>query len=333
MTKKASRPAYVLVVDDEPAICSLLTDTLRSTGLEVAGVTTAQEAMYVSARQTPDLVIADMRLGDGSGLDLIDRLRASLGDVPAVIITGQGDMQSMSDASRRRPVEVLAKPLDLGRLCQTVQDELRRQDKYRRVQTRQRRLRELTRNVTRQRRRTYQALCTTCTDLTTTCRKLQGQMDRQESLISYQTDLLACASEDDIFRRLFRAFVDRSGAVHGVALLCDENAELQIVGRFGVPSPDGVAFCQALTGAVVPGVLERPEVRAFDAYENLQLFPETLHRSLVGVSLLIIPLLIGQGQLIGLVTLYRKGEQPFTDDDVALAELVAPATAAAVQKV
>ena len=56
-----------------------------------------------------------------------------------------------------------------------------------------------------------------------------------------------------------------------------------------------------------------------------------LHKLLVGVTIMTVPLMIGPGELIGLAVLYRKGEQPFTEDDVRMAELIAPATAAAVR--
>ena len=82
----------------------------------------------------------------------------------------------------------------------------------------------------------------------------------------------------------------------------------------------------------MPGILEQPEVTVLDATENLHIFPEHLHRMLVGVTLMVVPLPIAEDHLIGTVVLYRKGEQPFTADDVALAQMIAPATAAAVQR-
>ena len=55
-------------------------------------------------------------------------------------------------------------------------------------------------------------------------------------------------------------------------------------------------------------------------------------RYLPGVSALTIPLMPTPGELIGVVLLYRKGEQPFTDSDVALAELIAAPTSLAVRR-
>ena len=332
MIDNATEAPRILVVDDEPAICQLLTEALRGDGLDVRSVTSGAEAIEEARKNRPDLVVTDLRLGDTNGLDVIDRLRDELGDLPAVIITGHGTPEILSEASRRRPVELLNKPLDLPRLQKVIHDELQRRSNQQRFLSRHHRLRRLARKLNHERRHAYEALCNTCDDLTVTCRSLQGHMDRQEALIRYQTELLGVAEKDDVFRQLFRVCVERTGTVFGAALISDGEGGVQLVGRFGVPVPDGVNFCRMLASALVPGMHERPEVTVIDAMDNLEMFPKELHGMLVGVNLLLIPLLGDDGQFIGAALLYRKGEQPFTDDDLALAEIIACPTAVAVDK-
>ena len=189
------------------------------------------------------------------------------------------------------------------------------------------------RDVHRRRKQAYRRLCSACADLTSTCRDLQNRLDRQGAVLDYQKHLLARNDGHEVFRRFFHLFVERTGPMFGVAMLCDENAELKLVGRFGVPVPDGMNFCQSIAEAMVPDMLERPEVIVLDAFDNIEKFPTSLHRFLVGVNVMVIPLMVAEGSLIGVVVLYRKGEQPFTDDDVALAELIGPPTAAAAQQI
>lgn len=187
--------------------------------------------------------------------------------------------------------------------------------------------------LSRGRKIAYRRLCSACTDLTKTCRNLQNRLDRQEAVLDYQKHLLARSDDHEVFSRFFRLFAERTGSLFGVAMLSDENAELKLVGRFGVPIPDGVNFCQSIAEAMVPDMLERPEVMVLDAFDNIHKFPTSLHRFLVGVSVLVVPLMVAEGQLIGVVVLYRKGEQPFTNDDIALARIMGPPTAAAVQRI
>ena len=310
----------------------MLADALRGAGLEVAGAGSGQEAIQAAHRHKPAIVIADIRLGDCSGLEVVDRLREEFQDLPAIFITGYADANAFAQASQRRPVELIRKPIDLARLRRIVTGELRRHDRERQLQRRYRRLRELTRQVSRQRRRGYEVLSSTCADLTATCRGLQEQIERQKFAIEYQQDLVSCGNEDEIFSLFFRQFALRSGPVYGVAMLCDDEAELQVAGRFGVPTPDGANFCQHLAAATVPGILVEPEVAVLDAMEHAEMFPESLRRLIVGIVLMVVPLMIDEGQLIGLAVLYRKGEQPFTADDVALARMIAPASAAAIRR-
>lgn len=330
LNQPAVRPVgRVLVVDDEPAIGQLLAQVLTKAGLDVVVAASAAEAETAADKTPPDLVIADVHLADGSGLDLVQRLRERVADLSAVFITGRADADLLTRASRLRPVEMLTKPLDLQRLTRAVAEELHR----RRNLARQKRLRGLARASVRQRRSDLRKLSAACSDLTTACRGLQQQMERQEALIRYQNELLACANEDDVFRRLFRLFATYSGPVFGAAMLCDDEARLQLVGRFGVPLPDGVAFCRALAESVTDAILIRPRVRVFDSLEHEELVEPRFRRYLPGMTMMAVPLMVDAGRLIGLVVLYRKGEQPFTDDDVALAEMIVPATAAAAQRV
>ena len=117
-----------------------------------------------------------------------------------------------------------------------------------------------------------------------------------------------------------------------MALVCDEAAHLNIIGRFGVPKPDELAFCQRLTGPLVDLLLANPKSTILDAGERAELFDPAIARRLPGLTILAVPLVPTPGELIGLAVLYRKGEQPFTDADLGLAEMIALPTATAVRR-
>ncbi|NLW85544.1 MAG: response regulator [Planctomycetes bacterium] len=322
----------VLVVDDEPELRELLADALSGMHLQVQAAASGKEAQDMARRQRPDILVTDLRLGDCTGLEVIDRLRVELGDIPAVVITGAQDPQSFCEASRRKPVELMTKPLDLPRLKDTIQRELANLSKARKALGRACRLRRLARQVNKERKTAQRQLSSTCADLTEAYRDLSVQLEAQQVSVRYQQELLEAKTDDDVFRAMFKTFVHNSGPLSGVALVCDESAELQIAGRFGVPSPDTLAFCKALAGPHVESALRDPQISLSDAGEQAQAFDESIRRYLVGVTTLAIPLLPTEGEMIGLVVLYRKGEQPFLNEDLALAELLAPPTALAVRR-
>jgi GAF domain-containing protein len=82
----------------------------------------------------------------------------------------------------------------------------------------------------------------------------------------------------------------------------------------------------------VDQILKTPECTLIDAWDHAELFDESIRRRLCGVSVLAVPLIPAPGELIGLGVLYRKGEQPFIDQDLALAEMISLATATAVRR-
>jgi len=324
----------VLVVDDEPEIRQLLADALAESQMElhVDVAASGSEALDRARRVPPDIVVADLYLGDCSGLDVIDRLRSQSEDLSAVVITGKHDPAVLTQASRCRPLALMTKPLDLDRLRDTIQAEITRQASSRRAQRRALQLRQLARRTNIERKAIHRKLDETCADLANAFQTLSGQLSLQQTVISYQQQLVSACNDDDVFRALFRLFVQRSGPIFGVAMVCNADAELQMVGRFGVPYPDESEFCNRLVRPVVAAVLSNPRCILMDAGEEQDLFDESIQRYLPGLSLLGVPLVPVEGQLIGLVVLYRKGEQPFTQVDLALAEVVALPTALAIRR-
>lgn len=196
---------------------------------------------------------------------------------------------------------------------------------------RTKRLLQLARKSNLQRKQINQQLNTTCAELAAAYRTLSGQMSIQKAVIDYQKELLAAKTDDDVFSLLFRTFVRRSGSVFGIAMVCDADAKLQILGRFGVPYPDSQEFCSALSTPIIDATIVSPQCTLIDAGEDVNMFDQSIRKYLVGLTILAIPLMPHEGEMIGLVLIYRKGEQPFTDDDLALAEMIASPTALAIQ--
>ncbi len=314
----------ILLVDDEPDVRDLIVDALAGEGWTIDAVGTVAAACDAARRVRPDLVIADVLLPDGSGGELLGRLGRIAGDVPAVVMTGAGDLRAASDAWGRGCVDFLTKPLDLDRLRAAI----RRQGRARRRDDRRR---DLARRLNRQRHHVQHRLNTTCEALTRAYRSLSGQFLRQEAVLRFHRQLLLCRDDDDVFRSLFEFYAERRDRLFGVAMVCDENAELQMIGRFGTPGPDNVGLCQGFAFSLLDAVLREPVVMRIDPREHPSLFPAWLDEHLADVQFLCVPLVPAEGQLIGLVVLYGRDGQPFSDDDVALWQLLAPSVALRIQ--
>ncbi len=317
----------ILIVDDEPELRALLADALSDTETIIQTAGSGLEAIELAHSDRPDIVITDLCLGDCSGLDVMDHIRDSMGDVPTVVITGKGDPDSLAEASQRKPLELMTKPLNIQRLRDTITNEIQRLDNDPSLELMSS---EFSDKLLDQ---TLDVLpADSDVQLCEAYRSLSEKALADKILINYQQDLIAAKTDDDVFRVFFRTFVRKSGAVLGAALVCDLNADLRIVGRFGVPRPDCLEFCQQLSEPLVDSLINDPFVQTIDAMDEKELFCESIQRYLPGITLLAIPLIPAPGEMIGIVMLYRKGEQPFTAEEVDFAQMIALPTALAVRR-
>ena len=318
----------ILVVDDEPQLRQLLVDALDRPGLRVYAAASGQEAIAMAQRHQPAVLVTDLLLGDCSGLEVIDRLRSARRDLPTVVITGCCDPATLDQASRRAPLDLLTKPLDIERLRRSVWAEVARHSRTCALSARHQRLRRMARLIRTRERSASAAPDAGCPR----CRQHDEQLANYRMVMEYQQSLLCARTDDDVFRSFFSLFSRKAGAVYGIASVCDAEAQLQVTGRFGVPLPDNAAFSGRLNKPIVDLVLTDPRCQILDAYDQRKSFDPIIQRYLPGVSVLALPLIPKPGELIGLITLYRKGEQPFSPADLKLAELLMTPTALAVQR-
>ena len=106
----------VLVVDDEEAMRTVLESRLTAWGLVVqtaADLASVDEQLSLSE---PQVIISDVMLPDGSGVDLLDRLSERSMTIPVVLITAHGTVDLAVEAMKRGALDFLTKPLDYERV-------------------------------------------------------------------------------------------------------------------------------------------------------------------------------------------------------------------------
>jgi DNA-binding response OmpR family regulator len=104
----AAESASVLVVEDDPATRAFLIDNLIADGFRAAGASGVGEGLRAIEVRQPSLVVLDLRLEDGSGLTLLDRVRAADGlasridpDLPVIVLSGRaGDADRVRSFAR-----------------------------------------------------------------------------------------------------------------------------------------------------------------------------------------------------------------------------------------
>lgn len=118
----------VLIVDDEPDIRELLQLTLLKMGLEVDTAASVREACQRLAATRPDLVLTDMRLPDGEGLQVVEHIASQQLDIPVAVITAFGSTENAVAAMKAGAFDYLAKPLSLAALRALVKSAVRLPD-------------------------------------------------------------------------------------------------------------------------------------------------------------------------------------------------------------
>ena len=114
-----------LIVDDEPDIRELLAITLGRMQIDVDTAADYASAIRQLGGQRYALVLTDMRLPDGDGLDLVEWIQAHRPGTPVAVITAHGNVEAAVRALKLGAFDFISKPLDLGALRKLIASTLR----------------------------------------------------------------------------------------------------------------------------------------------------------------------------------------------------------------
>lgn len=104
----------ILIVDDEDMIRWTLRESLESEGYQVSDFATGQDFLNHFREKGGDIVLLDIRLPDASGLDILLEIMRLAPDVPVVVMTAYGDVDTAVTAMKRGAYDYLAKPYNLA---------------------------------------------------------------------------------------------------------------------------------------------------------------------------------------------------------------------------
>jgi DNA-binding response OmpR family regulator len=135
----AEAPATILVLEDDAPTRTFLADNLTADGYELLVAESARDALRQLETKFPDLVLIDLGLPDGSGLDVVGRVRASDGvasridpAIPIVVLTGRADELDRLRGFQRGCDDYVCKPFSYPELRARVEALLRRAELRRR---------------------------------------------------------------------------------------------------------------------------------------------------------------------------------------------------------
>lgn len=129
-----ARRTRILVVDDEEAMREVLRERLRAWGFAVRATDDCESALTGLEAFDPQLIITDVMLPDGSGVDLLQSLQAQRPDLPVVLITAHGSVDLAVEAMKHGAKDFLTKPIDYDHLRSILQAALQQEQERRRTE-------------------------------------------------------------------------------------------------------------------------------------------------------------------------------------------------------
>jgi len=116
----------LLIVDDDAIFTRAAARALSKRGFDVREKRSFAEAAAELRDNPPAYALIDLRLGDGSGLDLLEILQQSRPDARAVILTAYGDLSTAVSATKLGAVDYMAKPADADAISAALRGETRK---------------------------------------------------------------------------------------------------------------------------------------------------------------------------------------------------------------
>jgi two-component system response regulator PilR (NtrC family) len=105
--------AQILVIDDEPDLCTLYELTLLREGYRVDTAGSVEEALHLLNAQRFDVVITDMRLPDGLGIEILNHMKSLQRPERSIVITAHGSAENAVESLKAGAFDYLTKPVDL----------------------------------------------------------------------------------------------------------------------------------------------------------------------------------------------------------------------------
>ncbi len=122
--------ARILIIEDEEAIRNVLSNILKEEK-EKHEVETAENGMQGVAKfkdNEYDLILCDIKMPKMDGMEVLDRLQALKPEIPMIMISGHGDIETAVNALKKGAYDFISKPPDLNRLLTSIRNALDRKD-------------------------------------------------------------------------------------------------------------------------------------------------------------------------------------------------------------
>jgi DNA-binding NtrC family response regulator len=112
--------AKIVIIDDEAAVLKMMSQLCERLGHETYAFQTGTEGMSFMRRNTPEILIVDLKIGDMDGLDIIQQCHIQYPNMAIIMVTGYGSVKIAVDAMKYGAFDYLSKPFELDDLQRII---------------------------------------------------------------------------------------------------------------------------------------------------------------------------------------------------------------------
>ena len=118
--------ADILIFDDEKAIRKALTEILSAEGYKTEEAGDGEEGLKKFKERSYDVVLCDIKMPKLDGIEFLQKATESNADVPVIMISGHGNIETAVDAVKKGAFDYISKPPDLNRMLITIRNAMDR---------------------------------------------------------------------------------------------------------------------------------------------------------------------------------------------------------------
>jgi FixJ family two-component response regulator len=318
-----SHQPRVLVVDDEPNLVELINDVVsRQINGRMIVASTVQQAQQILQTQPIELMVTDLHLPDGDGMDLLAELQSQQPHASAIIITGAPTMDGAISAIRRGALDFLPKPFSAEHLAERVRRALTRQARHARTEKRLERLRDAISRLNESRKLVSRKVDLLCNDLVSA----YGELSRQLDSVRTQDGFRQCLREARDLEQLLCHAMDwmlRQLGYSNIAIwLSADEEDYQLGAYMKYTMPGEQHITDAIRDGLVRLAVQRQCIHLRGDQVEAQLTAEEFRylgdQEIAAVNCTYL------GDSLAVLVLFRERSAPFSDLDIATLQAIAP---------
>lgn len=320
------RPFGVLIVEDEPEIREALGDALKGGPIVVHQVGSLNDARELISKEPIDLVLMDVSLPDGDGLDLTAEITGMDPDIESIVMTGRPSLERAVEAIRVGASDFLAKPLDLNELNKIVNHALKRRSEKSRKDDKIKRLTSLCRKLNKARHQVTQNVDVLCNDLVTAYQELSGQMKQIEAVSEFKNLIGEELDLEEVLRNFLEFTLDKIGPTNAVIFLPSQSGGWSVGGyvNYSCERESISVLLQHLSQVTADRLSQATELVKLSSPETIENYFGEEINWLDNMHLIATPARDDEDETLAVVMLFRDDDEPFEEADIETLAAVAP---------